>query len=488
MKRTLLSLIMLVALFKIYAQQGNYTVLQNFTDAATPVYTLPVIVHVIHTGTPIGAPDNPPDSSIKAMISLLNSGFRKKQVSFGGADIKIQFKLAAKSPSCGSTTGITRNDGSSIPKYVSGGITNDTFFNASSAFEIAVKNVNRWPNTDYINIWIVNKINGNPNYPGGYTYFPEYNIASIDGLTLNASVVNGSNKTIIHEMGHCLYLYHTFYDGAYETTCAANVNCLTDGDKVCDTEPMKNVDCGKPANTCNSNQPFLIADAAKGYTVLNNYMAYSSCQYMFTAGQRDRMRNALLSFRSGLLSSDAFNTNAITMPAAACAPAAMNGLSIYYGVQLVQFNTLNVYSGTAAADGANYFDRTCNQRTTVTQGMKYTLTVTGSYGNPHRIKVFIDYNNDGDFKDANETLFSVYDDTASKKITIPVSGVMLNTPLRMRVMADEPAKAPIACTLYGGGQAEDYTVIVAPAADVIAQIKNNAKQLLYSKVKRVSLF
>ena len=31
---------------------------------------------------------------------------------------------------------------------------------AGSADEVAVKNLSRWPNTDYINIWIVNKING----------------------------------------------------------------------------------------------------------------------------------------------------------------------------------------------------------------------------------------------------------------------------------------------------------------------------------------
>ena len=87
--------------------------------------------------------------------------------------MKIQFQLAVRSPSCVTTTGINRVDGSIIPNYASGGITNNGF--AGSADEVAVKNLSRWPNTDYINIWIVNKINGNPNIPGGYTYFPELN-------------------------------------------------------------------------------------------------------------------------------------------------------------------------------------------------------------------------------------------------------------------------------------------------------------------------
>ena len=229
MKKITLFITLFFQLFNIYAQQIDCNNLQDAAAAAMPVYTLPVVVHVINTGTAIGAPDNPPDSLINAMINLLNNAFRKKGTSFGGADVKIQFKLATKSPACGSTTGITRNNGSSITNYASGGITNNLVGYPLSADEIAVKNLNRWSHTDYINIWIVNKINGNPNIPGGYTYFPEYNVAAIDGLTLNASVVNGTNKTVVHEMGHYFYLYHTFYDGAFETTCPSNNDCTTDG-------------------------------------------------------------------------------------------------------------------------------------------------------------------------------------------------------------------------------------------------------------------
>ena len=98
------------------------------------------------------------------------------------------------------------------------------------------------------------------------------------------------------------------------------------------------------------------------------------------------------------------------------------------------------------------------------------------------MRVLIDYNNDGDFNDANESLFTAFDDTASKKITIPITGVVLNTPLRMRVMADEPTKTPTACQLngtatLGSGQAEDYTVIVVSAVNIIAYKKNHSKPL-----------
>lgn len=430
-------------------------------------YTLPVVVHVIHTGGAVGSPDNPTTALINAMIKNLNNAYHKKGASFGGADMKIQFKLAVRSPACTGTTGINRADGSGITNYASGGITNIN--TPGSADEVAVKNLSRWSNTDYINIWIVNKINGSATSPGGYAYFPEYNSAAIDGIVLLASVVEGTNKTIVHEMGHFFSLYHPFYDDGNETTCAANNDCANQGDKVCDTETELNVPCGTTTNSCNSNLPFKIADSAKNYTVLNNFMGYTNCQFMFTEGQKTRARSALLSFRYGLVTSKALTAPDGLTPMAACTPTATYGLSPYYGVQKVQFNTLSVYSNSSQADGSLYVDRTCNLSTSVTQGRKYTITVTGSYGNPHRINVYIDYNNDGDFNDANETLLSLYTDTATKKITIPQTGVTTGVPLRMRVVADNPAlPAPAACTLHGtstegAGQVEDYTVIVLPA-------------------------
>ena len=114
MKKINLLLFFLLSLLNLYAQENNCDNLQSAAAAAMPIYTLPVVVHVINTGTAIGAPDNPSDSLINAMINQLNNVFRKKGSSFGGVDVKIQFKLATKSPSCGSTTGITRNNGSSV--------------------------------------------------------------------------------------------------------------------------------------------------------------------------------------------------------------------------------------------------------------------------------------------------------------------------------------------------------------------------------------
>jgi hypothetical protein len=189
---------------------------------------------------------------------------------------------------------------------------------------------------------------------------------------------------------------------------------------------------------------------------------------MFTQGQKDRIRATLFSFRQGLLSSGALSSAATSFPATACIPAADNGLSPYYGVEKLEFNSLSVYSNSSLADSTMYIDRSCNQRTTLIKGQTYPLIVTGSYQNPCWIKAFIDYNNDGDFNDAGETLISAftYAGTDTANITIPLTGVVTGIPLRLRIIAEDPSFEPTACHLTGlpasgAGQVEDYGIILA---------------------------
>ena len=77
---------------------------------------------------------------------------------------------------------------------------------------------------------------------GGYATMPPGGGAT-DGI-----VVGGFGKVLAHEMGHYLGLYHTFEGGCY------NADCLTSGDRVCDTPPDNSVrasfSCTLPENSC----------------------------------------------------------------------------------------------------------------------------------------------------------------------------------------------------------------------------------------------
>lgn len=432
--------------------------------AAAVIYTIPVVVHVIHNGETVGTGNNPTDAAIQAMITGLNNAFRKNGSQYGGADIGIQFQLAIRSPQCGSTTGINRVNGNSVPNYTSGGIAIGNY--GGSADEVAVKSLSRWPNTDYVNIWVVNKINGSSSI-GGFTYFPQYNSALTDGMVIIAGTVNGTNKTVVHEMGHYVNLYHSFRDeSGQETACPPLMACATTGDFICDTEPVTVLPCSTTQNPC-TQAPFQVVDASHNYTVQNNYMGYTNCQWLFTQNQKERMLDALLAFRAGLTTSGALLPPAAGPSLATCAVTSANGPSLYYGVGQVTFNDLDVYSNSSQADGAFYVDRTCNQRTTLVYGQTYVLKVQGVFNNTQYLRAYLDFNRDGDFADADETLLTGFGGSATATVGIPAAGVATNVPLRLRIIADNPnGPAPTACTLGGTatdgvGQVEDYTVLIA---------------------------
>lgn len=262
------------------------------------IYTIPVVVHVIHEGEPIGQGANISQEQILSSITALNEDFRKLPGTNGdgdGVDVGIEFCLAARDPDGNASTGISRVDGTVVANYADEGIqaTGD-----SGADELDVKELSIWPREDYLNIWVVNEIEDNDAQSGiqGFAYFPVNN--PVDGIVIlhNAIGTVGNikpntalNRTLAHEVGHYLGLYHTFHT---TTDCSAETNCTTQGDRVCDTPPtILSASCSNPA--CSGTQQ------------VENYMDYTSesCRNMFSQGQKDRMRSTLLADRLTILSS-----------------------------------------------------------------------------------------------------------------------------------------------------------------------------------------
>ncbi|MEM7161230.1 MAG: M43 family zinc metalloprotease [Bacteroidota bacterium] len=261
-----------------------------------PVYTIPVVVHIIHIGENIGDGTNISDEQVQSAIVALNEDFRKMSGTNGdgsGVDVEMQFCLAIRDPQGNPTNGIVRVDGSSVLNYANEGI---SIGQGSGADEAAVKQLSHWSPDDYYNIWIVNEIEDNDGGSGiqGFAYFP--NGSATDGTVIlfnafgtvgNLKSYTNMNRVTTHEIGHAFSLYHTFQGG----TCTES-NCNTQGDRVCDTPPTTlNSSCNNPA--CGGEQQ------------VENYMDYTSqtCQNMFTQGQKDRMRASLESLRPSLLNS-----------------------------------------------------------------------------------------------------------------------------------------------------------------------------------------
>lgn len=262
------------------------------------VYTLPVVVHIIHKGEPYGSGTNITDEQIFSAIAALNNDFRHVQGTNGygnGPDIGIEFCMAMRDPNGQPTTGINRVDGTVVPLYAEEGISGSGSVGAS---ETAVKALSTWPRASYVNIWVVAEIENNNGGGGvqGYAYFPTN--SPVDGIVIlfnafgtvgNLKTYTNMNRTLTHEVGHYLNLYHTFH---MTTSCATEGNCNTAGDRVCDTPvTVQSASCTTPA--CSGTQQ------------VQNYMDYTgqTCQNMFSAGQKLRMRTALEVQRTSMLSS-----------------------------------------------------------------------------------------------------------------------------------------------------------------------------------------
>ena len=268
------------------------------SERTNDIYTLPVVVHVIHNGEPYGTGVNITDEQIYSAIEALNEDYRHMAGTNGdgaGVDVGIEFCLAARDPNGQPSTGIVRVNGSSVPNYSTMGIEAS---GGNGATEESVKALSTWPRASYMNIWVVNEIENNDGGSGiqGYAYFPINN--TIDGIVVlfNAFGTTGTlksytnmNRVITHEVGHYLGLYHTF-NGT--STCGAESDCSTQGDRVCDTPvTIQSTSCSAPA--CSGTQQ------------VENYMDYTSqtCQDMFTDGQKLRMRTTLETQRTSMITS-----------------------------------------------------------------------------------------------------------------------------------------------------------------------------------------
>lgn len=283
--------------------------LESGVRAAPPVYTIPVVFHVIHKGENIGSGTNISDAQLQSAIDALNRDYRRTGVDGGiaqgaGPDTEIQFCLAGFDEQGNPHSGINRVNGTSVSGYSGSGITSNN--------EQSVKALSRWDNRYYLNVWVVSEINGNgadlsnpAQFTGGtlgYAYQPTNPVtwnSDLDGIViLNLCVGNDpnqsngyrlwpwgslTNRTLTHEVGHSLGLAHPFSD--------SNPFSCTNGDGIADTPNAQQISI----NNCNDDGPC--------NQQIENYMDYTpeTCQNQFSAGQSSDMRAVLAGVRNALV-------------------------------------------------------------------------------------------------------------------------------------------------------------------------------------------
>ncbi|MCV9386238.1 T9SS-dependent choice-of-anchor J family protein [Reichenbachiella ulvae] len=256
---------------------------------ADEVYTIPVVVHIIHKGEAEGMQSNIPLEQIESQIQTLNEDFRRLNADASNtplefepvaADIQIEFELAKRDPEGLPTNGINRVKGSQ---------------NTYSISEIeTLSSESYWSSDEYFNIWVAAL---SADYIG-YAMLPMSNLngleiernidPTIDGIFIDYRYFGtgynaddfSKGRTVTHEAGHWLGLRHIWGDSP---SCSQDDYCddtpeqsgSTDFDLTCDEASMS-ISCGS-------------------VDMVQNYMDYTAdaCMNLFTQDQRNRMRVVL---------------------------------------------------------------------------------------------------------------------------------------------------------------------------------------------------
>ena len=266
-------------------QEKRARTAQRLVDG--PVYQIPVVVHVVHLGEPVGEGRNISLEQIEDQIRILNEDFRRQnpdttdtQPLFKpvAADVGVEFVLARQDPDGLPTNGVVRVVG-----------VQDSF-SISEGAELGA--LSQWNPENYFNIWVT-RISGGKL---GFAQLPISDLLpGLEGASFN-SLTDGivvdylsfgsvgslrerynGGRTATHEVGHYLGLRHIWGD---------NTNDCSAGDFVEDTPPQE-----KSYSFCPGGEAFS-CDSPDMY---DNYMDLTddACMNLFTEGQAFRMRIVL---------------------------------------------------------------------------------------------------------------------------------------------------------------------------------------------------
>ncbi len=274
---------------KIQQKLQEYEQLARVGRLQTEIITIPVVVHVVHSGESVGSGKNLSFEQISSQIEVLNEDFRRQVDTRGenddpdGADIEIEFCLAALGP-----------DGEELAEPGVNRYNGNRNAWTRNDIEGILKPATSWDPNQYLNMWTVD-FTGENELLLGYAQFPSESslqgipesggASNTDGVVVQYTSFGSSEKgdfpimsepynkgrTTVHEVGHFLGLRHIWGDGP----CGAD-------DFVGDTPEQSGPTRGCPLGKASCGTQDMIA----------NYMDYSddACMNIFTRGQKARMR------------------------------------------------------------------------------------------------------------------------------------------------------------------------------------------------------
>lgn len=252
---------------------------------------IPVVFHIVHAY----GEENISKEQIEDQMRIINEDFQRTNADASktrdifksrAANLDIEFKLARIAPDGSCTEGITRTYDPV-----------NTIEDRTDSDQEVKTAVPIWDRNKYMNVWVVKDIESGVTGSRilGYAQFPGNN-SQTDGIvvvhdhigSIGTSSLANAGRTLTHEIGHWLGLYHPFQG------TRGSSGCFGSGDRVDDTPPVaeSSFGCtsGQNPNTCNTDSPDEVDN-------VENFMDYNNgnCMNMFTEGQKTRAYNYLAS-------------------------------------------------------------------------------------------------------------------------------------------------------------------------------------------------
>lgn len=250
------------------------------------------------------------DQAIQRQIDVLNrdfGGLNPDSINIPAAfkgrfgKSKIRFALAKRTPTGAATNGIERR--TTTATFTSGTVANLKSF--------AGGGLDQWNGDQYLNIWVANFTDGLL----GIATFPNTGAANQQGVCVHYGAIDepcggpfagefDAGRTLVHEVGHYLYLFHIWGDDGSACTGddfrtpygALPASCT--GDTPNQAGPSSGCLTGVVTDACSSTPPGIM---------YQNYMDYTNdaCYAMFTVGQACRAEACIDLYRASLKTSPA---------------------------------------------------------------------------------------------------------------------------------------------------------------------------------------
>ncbi|MFN3849745.1 MAG: GEVED domain-containing protein [Spirosomataceae bacterium] len=411
------------------------------------IIRIPVVFHVYHHGEQVGYQWNFHEDTLRKAIYKLNELYRGKNKYFETYDSKIEFFLLSDSLNCSQSTipanGVKRANLTQLSPYLYQLYLQEGLNPANKGlFEKELNQLSSNPvNFRCLNIRLIPFVNEIAGF---------VSTGELETVILDSGIIQGASSGDIggfaHEIGHVFGLSHTFYGGYTEN------NCL-DGDGLTDTDVHKGSDWFYPddLNTCTGKK--------KG-KIIYNIMSYGLSRNNFSKMQINLMRETIAAYYPEIINPNTLtNPKIIGTPISACSFSKVSNINNFDNGLEFNLNALSFKN--QFEKKVSYSDYSCSVKGEFVIGQVASFNLKDNNNFTTYYKIYIDYNNDGDFGDTNEEVVSGVKNNqnlVAGSFTI-YSGASINTWLRLRIIRSTDSMFT-SCSTQGDGSAFDFKIII----------------------------